>query len=229
MSFDLSLELPWPLPPRRVRPAPARSAPPAPRWKLFERPGTAKEAAEVDEQDARWSAWMAEAQDGDAQAYQRLLRELTGALTAFLSGRLGRPDLVEDCVQETLLAVHKARHTYDPRRPFKPWVYTIARRKCVDAIRRRATRGAHEVEASDATDERAATHDSGEPRMDAGRALRILPPALREAVILTKLDGCTVEEAAARAGVSPSAMRSRAARGMNQLRAHFEGADFAGA
>ena len=80
---------------------------------------------------------------GDAARYHTFLKELSGHLRAFLRGRLSRlPDDVEDLVQETLLAVHNQRHTYDAGQPLTAWVHAIARYKLVDLLRRRSTRDA---------------------------------------------------------------------------------------
>ncbi|HLX28119.1 MAG TPA: sigma factor [Casimicrobiaceae bacterium] len=79
---------------------------------------------------------MARAQSGDGEAYRRLLRAITPCLRA-LAVR-GGSDLrdVEDVVQDVLLTVHAVRHTYDPARPFGPWLTAIARRRIVDRLRR---------------------------------------------------------------------------------------------
>src|SRR5476649_585612 len=78
---------------------------------------------------------------GDALAYHAFLQELSAHLRAFLRKRLARlPDEVEDLVQESLLAVHNQRHTYDAGQPLTPWVHAIAKYKLVDLLRRRAKR-----------------------------------------------------------------------------------------
>ena len=78
---------------------------------------------------------------GDASAYHGFLQELSVHLRAFLRRRLARlPDEVEDLVQESLLAVHNQRHTYDAGQPLTAWVHAIAKYKLVDLLRRRARR-----------------------------------------------------------------------------------------
>lgn len=177
---------------------------------------------DADEQEQRWSTWMQAAQTGDRKAYHQLLGELENALVPFLRRQLGGSDLVEDCVQEALLAIHRARHTYDPKRPFKPWAYTLARYKSVDAIRRHTTRRRHESPSEIDPDAWAGTAEGPDPRIDAARALGSLAADHREAVILTKLQGYTVEEAAERAGISHAAMRSRLHRGLRTLKVQLE-------
>src|SRR5574340_1794991 len=75
---------------------------------------------------------------GDGAAYEAFLRELCGYLRGFLRRRLsGMPDDIEDLVQETLIAVHTRRHTYDSGQPLTAWVHAIARYKIVDLLRAR--------------------------------------------------------------------------------------------
>ncbi len=161
---------------------------------------------------------MRRAQEGDAVAYRGLLSELDGVLRAFLTRLIGEPSLVEDGVQETLIAVHKARHTWDPARAFRPWLMAIARHKAVDLLRR--GRNPAEAAASQAEEEPAAAGDENRPEaaLEVARLLAGLPEAFREAVVLTKLQGRTVDDAARQAGVSATAMRSRVHRAMRLLR-----------
>src|SRR5271169_1367483 len=83
----------------------------------------------------RWGGLMAQAQSGDAPSYRRLLIEVTPYLRAI--GRRYHRDMrdVEDSVQDILLTLHTIRHTYDPDRPFKPWLVAIARRRIADRLR----------------------------------------------------------------------------------------------
>ncbi|MGH8595084.1 MAG: sigma factor, partial [Gammaproteobacteria bacterium] len=89
--------------------------------------------------ERRWSDWMARAQRGDLGDYELLLREIGAAIEIYIRVRFGTIDMLEDCVQECLLAVHAARHTYDPRRLFRPWFFTIVRHKTIDQLRQRRT------------------------------------------------------------------------------------------
>ena len=97
--------------------------------------------------EARLRDLMVRGLAGDAAAYHKFLRELSAHLRAFLRRRLASlPDDVEDLVQETLLAVHNQRHTYEADQPLTAWVHAIARYKLVDLLRRRAGREALGVE-----------------------------------------------------------------------------------
>ncbi len=174
-------------------------------------------------EERRWSAWMALAQAGDAAAYQQLLEELQVVLGSYLRRLLGDPGLVEDGVQETLLAVHRARHTYDPRRPFRPWLVAIARHKAIDQLRRGRNPGRAEASLPVDLTAEAPSENRPEAALEVARLLDGLPVAFREAIVLTKLQGRTVDEAAQAAGVSATAMRTRVHRGMHQLRRRLEG------
>jgi RNA polymerase sigma-70 factor (ECF subfamily) len=86
--------------------------------------------------DLEWSILMARAQDGDGAAYRRLLEEVTPYLRSLAASRHRDPRDVEDAVQDILLTIHAIRQTYDPTRPFRPWLVTIANRRLVDRLRR---------------------------------------------------------------------------------------------
>lgn len=176
--------------------------------------------------EARWREAMRRAQTGDREAYRRLLEELRGVLRAWLRSRLGDAPWLEDCVQETLVAVHGARHTYRPAHPFRPWLFAIARHKAIDALRRGATRARHEV--PEAEEAGRSSHSPGDARdalLDAQRLLAGLDRAQREALWLTKYEGLSLEEAAAKAGVSRSAMKTRVHRAVRRVRAALEAAE----
>ena len=73
--------------------------------------------------------------DGDQRAYASLLTQTVGILRPFLAKRLSMADELDDLLQEVLISIHKARHTYDGKRPYKPWVYAIARFRLQDHLR----------------------------------------------------------------------------------------------
>ena len=91
--------------------------------------------------ESRLRELMVRGQSGDGAAYHLFLKEMGGMLRAYFRRRLGGlPDEVEDLVQESLLAIHNQRHTYDPTQPLTAWAHAIARYKLVDLLRRRGTR-----------------------------------------------------------------------------------------
>ena len=110
---------------------------------------------------------------GDAPAYHAFLKDLSAHLRAFLRKRLVRlPDEVEDLVQESILAVHNQRHTYDPGQPLTAWVHAIAKYKLVDLLRRRASRDLLTDPLDDELDVlSSADADAAEARRDLGKLL----------------------------------------------------------
>lgn len=173
--------------------------------------------------EARWAALMVRAQAGDSTAYRSLLGELADVAEAYLRRHFGALPIVEDCVQEGLLALHRARHSYDPRRPFRPWFFTIVRHKTVDVLRRRARRERHELAAAE-LDAHAGEVDTakGESAVEAARFLAGLSPPYREALILTKIEGRSVSEAARTVGISSAAMKSRVHRAIRMAQKMLE-------
>jgi len=178
--------------------------------------GGERSAAERAESEARWSAWMGRALAGDADAYRRLLEEIAPVMEQYLRRRFGASDFVEDCVQECLLSIHRARASYDPRRPFRPWMFAIVRHKAIDLLRSRGTRRRHE--APEAGSEPAAPAADPTAALEAAQVLGALDAKYRDALVLTKLQGHSLAEAAERLGVSVTALKSRVHRGIREAR-----------
>ena len=174
----------------------------------------------ADAQEARLKAcWMAALQ-GDDAAYQQALQMLAGRLRAFFARRLASlPDEVEDLVQETLLALHLQRATYDARVPLGAWVFAVARHKLVDLFRRRGRREAlHEPLDDLAEHLQPSTENQAQPALrDLGVLLQRLPEAQQRALMLVKLEGLTMAEASQRSGVSVAALKVQVHRGLKKL------------
>ncbi len=162
--------------------------------------------------------WL-RAQSGDEAAYREALARIAARLRGYLRRRLqGLPDEVEDLVQETLLALHLQRGTYDAGVPVSAWVLAIARHKLVDLWRRRGRRD----DLHDALDDvpeaaLVAETANGEAQRDLGRLLEALPPAQRRAILLTKVEGLSVAEASQRTGASEAAIKVQVHRGLKRL------------
>jgi len=157
----------------------------------------------------------------DSSAYHTFLKELSGHLRAFLRKRLvNLPEEVEDLVQELLLAVHNQRHTYDPSQPVTAWVYTIARYKLVDLLRRRSRKELLN-DPLDEEDSLLATSDSeaAEARRDLAKLLADLPDRQRLPIIHMKIEGLSVAETARLTGMSQSAVKVGVHRGLKALAA----------
>ena len=173
----------------------------------------------------RFAALMRLAQQGDSEAYAELMRALTPRLRGIVRRHrsfLSRED-VEDLVQDTLLSLHTVRATYDPDRPFMPWILAITRNRLVDSARRYARRSAYDVTVEDLavtfSDLRAnipseEAHDPETLR----QAIDELPPGQRSAIELLKLRELSLKEAAAETGTSIGALKVATHRAMATLR-----------
>ena len=160
-----------------------------------------------------WGALMAAAQSGDKAAYHRLLVESDAWLRRYYARRLP-PAMVADAVQDTLLAIHEKRHTFDPSRPFEPWLAAIARYKWIDRLR------ALSAAPTEALSETLAVADHGDAVTSAWsleRLLAELKPAQAAVIRLVKLQGLSVEEASARTGQSVSLVKVNIHRGLGRL------------
>ena len=173
----------------------------------------------------RLKSLLVEGLAGDATAYRTFLKELSAHLRAFLRGRLSRlPDEVEDIVQETLLAVHNQRHTYDPGQPLTAWIHAIARYKLIDVLRRRTGSEALNEPLEDEIEVFAASDtDADDARRDLAKLLEQLPDRQRLPIIHMKLEGRSVVEAAQLTGMSEAAVKVGVHRGLRALAALIRG------
>ncbi len=158
---------------------------------------------------------------GDTSAYHACLKELSAHLRAFFRRRLTRlPNDVEDLVQETLLAIHNQRHTYDAGQPLSAWVHAIARYKLVDLWRRRAGREALNDPLGDEIEVFASSEtEAADARRDIAKLLERLPDRQRLPIIHMKLEGLSVVEAARATGMSEAAVKVGVHRGLKALAA----------
>jgi RNA polymerase sigma-70 factor (ECF subfamily) len=168
---------------------------------------------------------MRAAQDGDGAAYLQLLTEVTPLLRRVIQRQrwFRQAADVEDLVQEVLISLHTVRATYDPGRPFLPWLLAIARNRMVDALRRQGRRAANEVSVAEYpetfSEEPANTPEGGYGDPEAlRRAIGQLPPGQRRAVELLKLKEMSLKEASASSGMSVGALKVAVHRGMIALR-----------
>ena len=153
---------------------------------------------------------------GDAAAQRALLRALAPVLRAFFARRLrGADEDVEDLVQDSLIAIHTRRATYDPARPFTAWAYAVARYKMIDHFRRRK-QGVPLDDVADLLTTGSFEEASG-AQMDVDRLLHGLPTKQADAIRSTRIDGLSVAEAAARAGISESDVKISVHRGLKAL------------
>jgi RNA polymerase sigma factor (sigma-70 family) len=177
------------------------------------------------ERDRRFANLMRSAQTGDRQAYAQLLAELIPLLRRVVRRQRSflKPQDVEDLLQDTLLSLHEVRATYDPDRPFLPWLMAIARNRVADGARRYISRSAHEIlidqppETFSTDDPNTIGEGYGDP--EALRlAMETLPKGQRQAIEMLKLREMSLKEAAIHSGLTVAALKVAVHRGMHALR-----------
>jgi RNA polymerase sigma-70 factor (ECF subfamily) len=169
-------------------------------------------------------ALMLSSLDGNEPAYRCLLDMLRHLLVNYYGRRLARsaPADVDDLVQDTLLALHQRRITYDRGRPFTAWFFTIARHKLVDHFRRSGDRQKVGMEMlEDMADEY--REDAVSAGMDVNRLLASLPAWQGEMIRQVRLEGHSVADTAMRSGRSEAAVKINVFRGIQAMAAKLRG------
>lgn len=168
----------------------------------------------------QWIIWMGLAQQGDKTAYRELLSKSDILVRNFLRKKI-RPDSphIEDIVQEVLIAVHKAKHTFDLDRPYTNWLYTIARYKYVDYIRRWSRSEKNELYADFDFDafispEKEVVEIDDELEF----AIDSLPKKQRETIKMLNIEGLSIKEVALKTGSSETSIRVSAHRAYKKLK-----------
>lgn len=164
---------------------------------------------------------MARAQDGDKRAYNEVLAACDAWLKIFLSRRVA-PESIEDIAQETLMALHRKRHTYDPAKPFAPWFVAIARYKWLDRLRQHYRAEEVELQEQGAVGD----HESSVvSKLVLERLLAHIPEHQAEAIRLAKIEGYALDEIAGMTGQSLSSVKVRIHRGMKRMMKKLEDAN----
>jgi RNA polymerase sigma-70 factor (ECF subfamily) len=175
------------------------------------------------EQEADLGRLMVSAQRGDRQSYETLLTRLAGLVQAFVRKRAGDVPWCDDVVQESLLAIHRARHTYDPSRPFVPWMYAIVQNRFIDALRIQRRRLLRELQPDPALDRGERPVQERDALMrDVRRAVSGLPDNQRQVIELLKFEDLSVREVARRLGMTETNVKVTAHRGYRALRRQIE-------
>jgi RNA polymerase sigma factor (sigma-70 family) len=178
----------------------------------------------VTDREFKWAGLIRAAMNGDSSAYHRLLHEIVPMLRELASRGFAyhklSPEDVDDVVQETLLAVHLKRHTWDQSKPLLPWVRAVARNKVIDNLRRRG-RGSHlpidEVIES-LTDDREPSQMNS---VDANKVMAKLKGRQREIVLAISIEGASARQVAQRLGMTEGAVRVALHRALQSLAKAF--------
>ncbi|HZX70183.1 MAG TPA: sigma-70 family RNA polymerase sigma factor [Rhodanobacter sp.] len=172
---------------------------------------------------------MAAAQAGDRRAYEKLLADSVALIRAAARRRGVAFDHLDDVVQETLLTVHRVRHTYDPTRSYNAWLTAIASRRAIDALRshgRRDRRELHDELAVDNhpdVDDASAATESEQRARQLHDAIETLPPGQRQAIEQLGLRERSLSEAAELTGRHAGALKVNLHRALKALRERFHG------
>jgi RNA polymerase sigma-70 factor (ECF subfamily) len=175
--------------------------------------------------EKRFAALMKAAQTGNKSAYVQLLEEITPRLRQAIRRQrmFLDPSDIEDLVQDVLLSLHAVRSTYDPERPFMPWLFAIMKNRMADSARRQIRIFAHELQ----VDDLAVTFSDNPENIDEEvyrdpEALRLaietLPQAQRQAIDMLKLREMSLKEASSVSGMSIGALKVSVHRAMAALR-----------
>jgi RNA polymerase sigma-70 factor (ECF subfamily) len=167
---------------------------------------------------------MQRALAGDQRAYANLLRKTASLLRPFLAKRLSFGNEVDDLMQEILLSIHKARHTYDGNRPYKPWAFAIAKFRLQDYLRAHySDQLRHALDLDELAE--SLPDDVTEPVMSyesISTEVAKLPEKQASILQLIHRDGYTAKEAAAKLGMNESAVKVAAHRAYKVLRQKLE-------
>ena len=179
----------------------------------------------MDFNDDQWQAWtrlMKLTQEGDREAYERLLVEISPLVFNYVRKRVFNSQHIDDVYQEVLLTFHKAKHTYRTNQPFSPWFFAVIRNAIWACLQKNHRISEREVlmDAFPDTAALVASEDGLDDRLQ--RALESLPDGNRQAVEMLKFRGMSVDDAAKELGISKIALKVRAHRGYALLRKHLK-------
>jgi RNA polymerase sigma-70 factor (ECF subfamily) len=167
--------------------------------------------------EAHLRALLLQGLAGDEAAHRAFLTEAAALLRAYFRNRLrGQAEDAEDLVQETLVALHTRRDSYDPNFPLTAWLYAIARYRLIDFLRRSKRRAHASLDGLD-IGEPDPEYGASDARRDIGVLLEKLPEKQRTAIRLVKLEEKSVREAAAATGLSESDIKISIHRGLKTL------------
>lgn len=165
--------------------------------------------------------------EGEDAAFSVVYRCVAERLHAYLLRMSRSRPLADDLLQETFLRMHRARGSFEPGARLLPWSYAIARNVCIDHARHKAVRKDTVADGDDVLVATPANSDTNAELLAIGKqlaqtvesALAKLPPNQREAFILLRYEGMSVQDAASVLGASEGAVKLRAFHAYEALRA----------
>jgi RNA polymerase sigma-70 factor (ECF subfamily) len=167
--------------------------------------------------EARLRALLLKGLEGDEASHRAFLMEAAAMLRGYFRNRLrSAPEDAEDLVQETLVALHTRRDTYDPAYPLTAWMYAIARYRLIDHLRRAKRRTHSSIDGLDLGDADP-QYEASDARRDIAVLLDKLPEKQRTAIRLVKLEERSVREASSLTGLSESDIKISIHRGLKTL------------
>lgn len=175
--------------------------------------------------DQQWNEWASRAQRGNKDAYRKLLENLYPVIEAYLKRRVAYLGIHEDILQEIILCIHKALHTYDSSRSFKSWFFALARYKMIDILRQNFRKSQRELVSSDQVESLASALEPQlfEQNEILHEHLKILDEKSRGAFLLVKIQGYSTHEAAQMLQLSEANLRAILSRAYKKLRIKLEG------
>ena len=171
--------------------------------------------------EAQWAVLAGKAQKGDANAYRELLTAIVPVIRRNVVGKLPSRDAADDVVQDILLSVHKALHTYSPNRPFLPWLMSIIHFRRADFLRQHyADREnlRHSLDDPDSPDYLVSEGIPDGTMKDIETAIESLPENQQKVVELMKIKGSSAEEVSQKTGMTVAAVKVSAHRAIAKLR-----------
>lgn len=170
-----------------------------------------------------WNQLMALAQDGDADSYRLLLSEVASYLRPIIRSRVSDSSYHEDIIQDILMTIHRARHTFNPERSFKPWLYAITESRIIDHLRK--GRGKNEI-SSDFIEEISESDDLPNSSLvlrDFRELVKTLPQKQQEIFLMLKLEGLSIKQVSKKLSMKESAVKVAAHRAYKKIFGFLKG------
>jgi RNA polymerase sigma-70 factor (ECF subfamily) len=169
-------------------------------------------------QSIQLEALMKKAVSGDSRSYNEALKRIASILRCYVAKRINSPQEVDDVLQEILISIHKAWHTYDGERPIMPWIYSIAKFRIIDHLRKiyGSAKSITLDDLPEIEDENVTNSQSFYESIE--KEIESLPGKQPAILKLMHFEGYTSREAAERLGMNESAVRVAAFRAYKLLR-----------